>query len=211
MDKVIYTALFGNYEELKEPTVITPGWQYLCYTDQPLTSQTWTIIHTEPMPTAQLTARWFKIMGFVDFHQSIWVDAAFIIHVNLDEFWDKYHQGDLSSPAHPHRDCIYNEIAAVIQSNRADKEKMLSIQSDYKARGIKENGGVISSGILMRQNTAPCIGFCEAWWKVLIDQQVNRDQVAIASLPNYREMVHMFRFNYTLSTEMEYRKHYKYR
>ncbi len=78
--KVVYTALFGNYEELKEPAIITPGWQYICYTDQPIKSNTWQIIKEDAGVNPQLTARWFKIMHWIDWEQSIWIDAAFKIN-----------------------------------------------------------------------------------------------------------------------------------
>lgn len=211
MSKVIYTALFGDYEELKEPTVITLGWRYICLTDQPLKSEVWEIVPTKVMPpgTEQLTARWYKLMGFVDYERSIWVDAAFQVHVNLDEFWQKYYLGGISAPQHPHRDCVHNEIFAVIESGRADKGKMLAIEKDYKDRGVK--GNVVSSGILLRENTPEVIRFCEEWWRVLIAQGVNRDQVAAPDVPGYSEIVRPFRFNYTQSTEIQYFKHKKYR
>ena len=41
--KVIYTAIFGDYDTLKEPLVITPGWKYICYTDQDFESKVWEI------------------------------------------------------------------------------------------------------------------------------------------------------------------------
>ena len=28
-----YTVLSGDYDTLKKPTVITPGWKYVCFTD----------------------------------------------------------------------------------------------------------------------------------------------------------------------------------
>ena len=34
MKKVIYTAIFGDYDMLAEPKIITPGWDYICFTDR---------------------------------------------------------------------------------------------------------------------------------------------------------------------------------
>jgi hypothetical protein len=31
--KVCYTVNFGSYDELRPPTLITPGWTYICITD----------------------------------------------------------------------------------------------------------------------------------------------------------------------------------
>ena len=31
--KVVYTCISGNYDTLDEPRVVTPGWEYICFTD----------------------------------------------------------------------------------------------------------------------------------------------------------------------------------
>jgi hypothetical protein len=64
MDKVIYTAIFGPYEELKEPTVITPGWKYICFTDQPLKSNVWNVNQVKhgDLLSSQRRARQYKIL-----------------------------------------------------------------------------------------------------------------------------------------------------
>ena len=45
--KVVYTCISGNYDTLKDPTVVTPGWEYICFTDQKVISNVWTI---RPLP-----------------------------------------------------------------------------------------------------------------------------------------------------------------
>ena len=43
--KVVYTAIIGNYDELKEPKVISEGFDYVCFTDDvKLKSKVWKII-----------------------------------------------------------------------------------------------------------------------------------------------------------------------
>ena len=55
--KVCYTVLFGDYEELKEPTIISDGWRYVCFTDQPLKSDVWEIVTVKITEDAQVMAR----------------------------------------------------------------------------------------------------------------------------------------------------------
>ena len=70
--KVVYTAILGSiYDDLKEPTVISPGWKYVCFTDQPLQSNIWEI---RPVPTTgnpQRQARELKITAFKQWQYSI--------------------------------------------------------------------------------------------------------------------------------------------
>jgi len=41
--KVIYTAIFGGYDKLPEPTFIPEGWDFICFTDSNIQSDIWTI------------------------------------------------------------------------------------------------------------------------------------------------------------------------
>ena len=41
--KVIYTAIFGSYDNLLEPKYIPEGWEFVCFTDTELTSANWTV------------------------------------------------------------------------------------------------------------------------------------------------------------------------
>jgi len=33
MKKVVFTFIINGYDTLKDPTIVTPGWDYLCYSD----------------------------------------------------------------------------------------------------------------------------------------------------------------------------------
>ena len=208
--KVLYTALFGNYEELKDPTVITPGWRYVCFTDQPLTSTVWEIIPMDVMEDAQRTARWCKIMAWVDWEYSMWVDAAFQINVDLNDWWERTFKMPFSCAKHPLRDCVYREIASCIANQRGDYEQLMRQQEAYKAEGVPAfNERIITSGVLMRQNTPTCIELCEKWWAEVAKHSV-RDQVAFAKVSiGYK--IHTFPWDYSQSRELKYIKHFKHR
>ena len=48
MRKAIYTFIIGNYDTLKTPGVMTPGWDYICLTDNPtLKSTIWDVRRSE--------------------------------------------------------------------------------------------------------------------------------------------------------------------
>ena len=45
-NKCIYTYIIGGYDSVKEPKVVTPGWDYICVTDNPnLKSEVWNIVN----------------------------------------------------------------------------------------------------------------------------------------------------------------------
>ncbi len=42
--KAVYTFNFGDYDELKPPAIVTPGWDYICFTDDAgLRSDIWDV------------------------------------------------------------------------------------------------------------------------------------------------------------------------
>lgn len=210
--KVIYTAIFGNYDDLKEPGIVSDGWKYICYTDQPFTSSVWEIVHT-PVPAGidpQRYARWFKIMHWIDWEYSMWVDAAFHINVNLNDWWARTFELPFSCAKHPLRTCVYREIASCIANNRGMADELLRQQEAYKKEGVPDhNDRIITSGVLMRKNTPTCIQLCEKWWNEVAAHSV-RDQVAFAKVSiGYK--IHTFVWDYSQSKELKYIKHIKYR
>lgn len=209
--KVIYTALFGKYEELKEPNVITPGWIYICYTDQPITSNVWQIEKVLPTFSNQLTARFYKISQFRNWDKSIWVDASFTINVNLDDWWSKHFSKGFAVPVHPRRSCVYKEIDACISQHRGDRQQLLKQKKSYLERGVKANNGIITSGLLMRENTAEVIALCDEWWIELMENST-RDQVAFAAIKDtYINFINVYNWNYTIGKEFEFKPHFKNR
>lgn len=211
MRKVCYTALFGNYEELKEPSVITPGWEYICFTDQPLKSNVWQIRHVDLMGEhPQKMARYFKIMEWIDWERSFWVDASFRIDTNLDEWWQKYFNKGFAAPVHPLRSCVYEEILACIIGLRGDKVKLQEQDKEYRAAKVPANNGIITSGVIMRENTPEVIELCERWWKELEPRSL-RDQVAFARVSVDSPVVHTYLWDYRREKDFIYHHHYNRR
>lgn len=206
--KVCYTALFGDYEELKDPDIIPKGWRFICYTDQPIKSDVWEIVRVKLNGTSpQRLARWYKIMGWIDWEESMWIDASFKIKVDLNDWWAKRYKAPFSAAKHPLRTSIYAECRSCIVNNRGDNGKVLLQEQKYKQMGFPEFTGIITSGILLRGNTAENIKLHEAWWNELNNQSV-RDQLAFAFVSLGIDWIHTFQWDYTQSkNEFIYYKH----
>lgn len=211
MTHTVYTALVGRYEELKEPTIATPGWSYICYTDQPITSRTWEIRPIEVTMEPQRMARNIKINfhKFVESEFSLWLDASFRIDCNLQDFWDKHFKPPISAPAHPQRDCVYREFSSCLYNRRGEPDILERQREHYKNIGIEPFKGIITSGVLMRKKTDWTIDICEQWWEEL-SQWSTRDQIAFAKVTQGYK-INMFRFDYSNNRDLKYFKHYKHR
>jgi len=204
---VIYTALFSDYENLKEPTVITPGWDYKCFTDQTLQSTAWEIIKVDPVTEPVRLARYYKIMEWVDWPRSIWVDASFVIDTDLDQWWAKYFKGGLSVPSHPMRTDIYEECMACILGKRGDRVQVDAQMNEYRSAGVPGNTGIIQSGLMMRENTPEVIELCEAWWREMVPRS-SRDQIAFARICSNFKCWNTYRWDYREEKDFIYKHHY---
>lgn len=207
-NKVCYTAIFGDYEELKTPAIIPDGWRFICYTDQPLKSDVWEIVQMKVIDTPQRTARWVKIMGWVDWQYSMWVDASFQILVDLNDWWALRFKSPFSAARHPLRSDIYAEARSCMVNNRGDNGKVFLQEQRYKNMLFPQHTGIITSGILLRENTPDCIKLHEAWWKELSEQSV-RDQLAFAFVSYKSPLVNTYQWDYgsTGQNDFRYIKH----
>jgi hypothetical protein len=201
--KTIYTAIFGNYDDLKEPWVVTPGWRYVCFTDQNLKSDVWEIMKVPVMECGPAkTARYYKIM----YHQhiqdefSIWIDATFIVNVDLDQWWRKF-KAPFTTIAHPFDDCVYREGSACLRAGKGDPTHINDQMTFFKRIGLPKKNGLIASGILMRQRDSKVREFCIQWWRTVLNHS-SRDQIAFAYVDFIKPGVHhSIQWNYTREKE----------
>lgn len=196
--KTCYTAIFGNYDELKEPSIITKGWKYICYTDQDFKSDVWEIRKVPVMEWGPVkTARWYKIMfhKHIDTEYSLWVDGTFIINTNLNTWWKRF-SPPFTACQHPFDNCIYTDATSCIESGKGIKEIIERQIALYKAIGIPKNNGLIASGVLMRQKTPEVQQFCKEWWEQ-VRRWSKRDQIAWG-YPNFKYpgLVNKINWNY---------------
>lgn len=178
----IYTAIFGKYDDLKEPAnfKMVSGWRCVCFTDQDLHSNTWEIVKVPVMPCGPAkTARYYKINfhKFIDSEFSIWIDATFIINTDVSRWFNNHFRPPFTTVDHPYDDCVYKDATACLEIGRGEPDKIKEQIVHYHSQGLPENFGLISSGILMRQRTPEVMEFCEQWWEQ-IEKFSSRDQIA---------------------------------
>ena len=190
MNKTIYTAIFGEYDFLKSPEVVTPAWDYICYSDRAQDCDTWKVKITPPQWGPIKSARAIKILHgqYTPPGISVWADASMRIKGNLDDFLSRYHHGDFVICDHPDRNCIYEEATACIRFAKDNPDTISSQVHGYRIEGYPANAGMVSSGVIIR--SAPHKKFTRMWWDEVRTKSC-RDQLSFNYIARHCRLDYM--------------------
>jgi hypothetical protein len=193
MSTVIYTAIFGDYDSLKQPVEQDIPCDFICFTDCLAAGidGAWRIIHIPAKADAhpRMRAKFFKLMshkifpgGHLAFRYngwrrifkpkkysaSIWIDGRF--QVTSSSFArDLVSIVDSSGWAmfrHSVRDCIYDEAA---ESRLMRKYRNVPLDAQvaaYRNAGFPEKSGLYECGIIARREplSFPLKAINAQWW-----------------------------------------------
>lgn len=175
MKKCIFFALMGDYDVLKDPTYVTSGWDYICFTNnRKLKSKVWDIRFTEnnKLNNSRFSRKiWVLYHRYVnEYDISISTGAQMQPTCNLDIFLNTFlpsdKEIDMSIAIHPSRNCIYEEAK---RCYKRDDPKIIKKQMDfYRSEGHPKNNGLIATGIIIRKHHRQNVEkHCEKWWEQL--------------------------------------------
>ena len=189
---VIYTAIFGGYDELVEPDYIPEGCDFVCFTDSThFKSDVWDIRVVKPYYEQPVrNSRYYKTkphVFFPDYEISLWIDGT--INVKNDiHYLIKDHLSDANMACFNHNstvldahDCAYYSAQYILQLGEKnykldpsrgmkafkDDPKLIVPQMDkYREEGFPEHFGHVISGIMFRRhNEQDCINVMKTWWE----------------------------------------------
>ncbi len=193
--RVVYTAIFDNYDKLLDPKIISPSFDYICFTDSDIKSDVWKIIKVSPeYKDATRNARKYKILPhryLSDYQISIWIDGNMVIKGDLDEAVEKYLKNDNMAvydhsvlPNGEGRDCIYQEAESLLEMIKKGKPKddpqIIQKQMEkYRKEGYPKGNGLISTMIIFRKhNSNEVKQIMEDWWQE-VKGYSKRDQLSL--------------------------------
>lgn len=181
MKKICVTIIFGDYDNLKEPTVVNPDWKYYVISDRHHKSNVWKtkLIKdekvkrlTNKLKTGYVISQLHKI---VDYDLAILVGGQIQINVDLNTYTElKY---DFVATEHPSRNCIYEEAFACIMLDKDNPKRIAQTVYRYKNDGLPLDAGMIQTGVTIRKNTKELNAFCDRWW-LEICKGSHRDQLS---------------------------------
>jgi hypothetical protein len=216
--RVIYTSIFGGYDELVEPEFKPTGWDFVCFTDRDFTSETWEIRKSIPLYSDNTrNARRYKLLPhrfLSNYDISIWTDGNIITVGDVNNLITTYLQNStmvnfdhMQCGAYDMRNCIYDEAKTILDAGDMwisrtpergkkcykDNPDLIRKQMDrYNKDGYPKQNGLISSGVLVRKhNEIDVIEISENWWEE-VKSGSKRDQLSF----NYVAWRNNFNINY---------------
>jgi hypothetical protein len=180
-DLVVFTAIFGARDTLKEPSVVTPGSRYICFTDEQLQSDIWEVVNP-PLTYAnpRREARRYKLLPhrFFECQYSLWVDGSFKINTDVRELIQRYlGRADIATFKHPDRDCIFDEATVCLQLGLDDPRRIERQMRQYRLAGFPQHSGLFSLGVLVRRHT-PAVARLNEEWSQELEAGSYRDQLS---------------------------------
>lgn len=171
---LVYTVITNNYDTLREPEYITPGWDYVLFSDKYIESDVWECAVTDK-PNREI-----KILGHREMFRKpcLYVDGSIRIIGDLNEFTRSIPNW-FTAWKHQHRDCVYEEGEAVVRLKRIDPDRVKLQLDRYRSNGFPEKWGLAACGVLFRDFSDPVVrGICNEWWNEF-ERGVPRDQLGL--------------------------------
>jgi hypothetical protein len=208
---ICYTCIVGNYDDLRDPLVITKGWKYICFTNNPnITSNIYEIIRINENIHPVKLARKYKILapGIKD-DVFIWHDANMQVNCNLDELVERLGNNDLMISIHPERDCLYKEALKCIELKKDIKLIIEKQILRYHGLQMPYHFGLYATGILIRRRfDQRTLKFYMDWWGE-VRKYSRRDQISFPfALWNNQMNIDTFSFQEMLEKFIKF-KHNK--
>lgn len=169
---LVYTAIYGGYDKLWQPKLLSDGWQYRVYTDVPLNGGAWEVIQ-QPLPYgAAKNSKYIKITHPMEkFDNILWIDGCIEIKKDLNEFINLLPKNDIVVGSHPINRSLGRELHACISMNKDDVDTMVEQVEDYGEFPIPD---FPQNTIILRRKDIPAT---DAWWNE-VKNKSKRDQLS---------------------------------
>lgn len=181
----LYTAIYGQYDELHEYPAI-PGVDFYCFTDDPmlyLERDDWTMLLETTLLPPRRAAKWPKILApesvFSDYDYTIWIDGSHRIKMDFIEEAISYaRESGFALHRHPWRDCIYEEAEASVVLPKYKDQPVREQVEHYRGLGYPSHAGLWACGSMVRGRSEAVDRLMRVWWEHITAWSV-QDQLSL--------------------------------
>lgn len=191
---VIYTAITTGYDNLKVPSFVSEGVDYIAFSDVDVKSDFWRVIvidNDEGLDSVRM-ARKVKILGHSilrEYDFSIWIDGNVDVLGDIKELSGLLDDYALVTFKHPARSCIYEEAIACIEHKKEEVEVIERHLGRLKLADYPEMNGLVESNVIFRRYSAEVDALMLSWFSEVM-LSTKRDQLSF----NYVCWLHNFKY-----------------
>jgi hypothetical protein len=184
MKKCIYTVITANYDPLREPSCVTPGWDYICFTDNPsIQSNTWKIVLITPEPggeTPHELSRRYKLLPhkyLPEYDITLYIDASFGVKGDLDALTLPI-VADLTFMLRHIDRSVIDELDDLVRYKTYTREQTNRIQQLIVSEGYTPSKGTYyNGGLILRKKSTFSDEFMGEWYA--LTKRFHRDQIPL--------------------------------
>lgn len=186
---LIYTAITGGYDALQQPCPAPEGFDFLCFVSRGMKHSEYEgVWRIEEIPYAwddmTLLARSQKLNPHTvlpeGYDYSLWIDGNILIKdSSLYDICSGLagRQVSFAGIRHPFRDCVYEEMEAVLRNRRESLWKVLRLATFLVRKGLGPHAGLMETNIIFRRHNDPVVVEFDRWWWECLIKFSNRDQL----------------------------------
>lgn len=187
-DIIVYTAIFGNYDNLIEldDHLSFDNVDYYCFTDNmDIKSKTWKLIYINNDNNCPiLKNRQVKILGndiVRKYQYNIYVDANIAFLKDPELLVEKYLKCDdvLFLPKHPKRNCLYKEAVECIVWGKCTYSQGVNVIGKMRKNNFPKHFGLAENNIILRRNDERTNVIMNRWWDDYKNNPTKRDQLSL--------------------------------
>lgn len=189
-DRVVYTVLTGDYDNLINLYSYDKNWHYICFTDNKTLIENghpfWKIIPLDiKNEDAAKMSRMPKILAhkfLPDYRYSLYIDAN--VNILSGKVYKRIEQlikngAKFAVTKHFLRKFVIEEIIACVASQKETPENAIKLLAKYNEEKFPDNLGLLENNVIFRQhNDVEVIQIMEDWW-YMVDNYSKRDQLSL--------------------------------
>lgn len=182
---VVFSALFGDYDDLHDPLFMSDDLDYVFFTNnRDLKSDMWKIVYIdneEGLSNAAMSRK-VKMLPWEylpDYDYGIYIDGKMLIKGDVSKFVEKYrrHEPWLAFP-HYSNDCIYSEAMSCKILHLDDDEVIDKLVARYEEEGFPHSLGLTDNAAFVRDFKDERVRkVCTDWWNEYRNNS-KRDQLS---------------------------------
>ena len=204
MKIVVYTAIFGNYDQLLDPLIAHDDIDFVYFSEKKIPNlSTWLFRPLKKDWGCPIkNNRYCKMHPHAlfkndNYEASIYLDANILV---VDSWF--YNRAfnllkencRIALVNHPIRYCCFQELETVLRFNLISSETY-KIALKFLTENFSKNRGLFEANLIYRNhNDDKLNAFCEEWW-TCFNHVCNRDQVTLPYLIEKHRLTPTFFFN----------------